>query len=491
MNVKRDDSRRAPKQPRPEVVEPDVKKRKKIDRDKIADELRTPLTLILGPVEQWLKSGGFSDELRRDLEVVQRNGRLLLRHVNNLLDDIQLEARRPRKAPAGSRVFPEPACRYEEVGERAVEELNLVRHPPLRDERTGAAVSLDAPLVLVVDDNPDLNDFEAEILGRKYRVLTAADGHEGLMQALNNLPDLIVCDIMMPRMSGDMMIRRIRRHRDLDDIPILLVTARMDEDFMVRLLQEGVQGYLVKPFSAEELMARAEGLVAEKKRKEELRQLVYGISHDLQEPLRTIAIFIELLAERYKENLNEEAGSYIAHALNGASRMSRMIEDLLAYSRIGTHGKPFGPIPMNEVFDQAIEALQSAVAESGAEISRDDLPVVIGDEGQLAQLLQNLISNAIKYRKREETPRIHVSVDRQGAGWVFGVRDNGIGIEPQFQKRIFVIFQRLHTREEYPGTGIGLALCRKTVEQHRGRIWVESEPGRGATFFFSLPARRD
>lgn len=175
-----------------------------------------------------------------------------------------------------------------------------------------SALPPDAPLVLVVDDNPDMRIFEAGILGRKYRVISAADGAEGLQKALVNIPDLIVSDIMMPRMDGEQMVHELRRHPELADTPIIVITAKSREEFIVRMLQAGIQGYLVKPFSAEELMARAEGLIAEKKRKEELQQLVYAISHDLQEPLRTITNFLEVLAERYKGKLDQDADRYIA-----------------------------------------------------------------------------------------------------------------------------------------------------------------------------------
>ena len=217
----------------------------------------------------------------------------------------------------------------------------------------------------------------------------------------------------------------------------------------------------------------------------DLEQFAYVASHDLQEPLRMVANFTQLLAKRYRGRLDNDADEFIGYAVDGARRMQTMIEDLLAYSRVGTRGKAFEPVDCNEVLGRAVANLQIAIQETGALVSHPHLPIVLGDASQLLQLFQNLISNALKFRSAEP-PRIHVSATYQETGWVFAVQDNGIGISPEYADRIFVIFQRLHTREEYPGTGIGLSVCKKIVERHQGRIWVESQPGQGATFFFSI-----
>ena len=217
----------------------------------------------------------------------------------------------------------------------------------------------------------------------------------------------------------------------------------------------------------------------------ELEQFAYVASHDLQEPLRMVASFTQLLARRYRGQLDKDADEFIGFAVDGATRMQSLINDLLAYSRVGTRGEPFAPTDCGAVLQMALDNLARSVQESGAVITHDPLPTVPGDEVQLTQLFQNLIANASKFGGRE-TPRIHVSAEKQGPQWVFVVRDNGIGIAPEQQERIFMIFQRLHHRSEYPGTGIGLAICKKIVERHGGRIWVESRPGEGATFYFSL-----
>ncbi|HEY9642333.1 MAG TPA: PAS domain-containing protein [Coleofasciculaceae cyanobacterium] len=219
---------------------------------------------------------------------------------------------------------------------------------------------------------------------------------------------------------------------------------------------------------------------------QELEQFAYVASHDLQEPLRAITSYTQLLAKRYQGQLDEKADKYIHYAVDGASRMQRLIQDLLAYSRIGRYELKQQPTNCYAVLDQVVKDLQVAIAESQATIHIEPLPTLLADSGQLAQIFQNLIGNAIKYRG-ESAPVITVSASRQGLEWIFSVQDNGIGIEPQYTERIFGIFQRLHTRREYEGTGLGLAICKKMVERHHGRIWVESQLGQGTTFFFSLP----
>ncbi len=223
---------------------------------------------------------------------------------------------------------------------------------------------------------------------------------------------------------------------------------------------------------------------------QELEHYAYVASHDLQEPLRTISSFSQLLSRRYQGRLDSDADDFIAFIVEGATRMQRLINDLLAFSRIGTRGRPFTAVDCEDALRAAIENLGVAVAESDTTITHDPLPTVRADATQLTQLFQNIIGNAIKFRRPEEPPRVHVSAQRQAAGWQLSVRDNGIGIDPQFFERIFVIFQRLHGRDDYPGTGIGLAICKKIVERHGGRLWVESEPGNSSTFHFTIPDHR-
>jgi PAS domain S-box-containing protein len=220
----------------------------------------------------------------------------------------------------------------------------------------------------------------------------------------------------------------------------------------------------------------------------ELEQFAYVASHDLQEPLRMVASYCQLLQRRYKDKLDEAANEFIGFAVEGASRMQRLINDLLAYSRIGRKGGDPAPLEFSEAVKTALANLEGAIADSGAEIDVGPMPRVVGVPMQLAQLMQNLIGNAIKFRRAEVPPVISVSAIEEDGAWHIAVADNGIGIEPQYLERVFLIFQRLHERNKYPGTGIGLAIAKKVIECHGGRIWIESTPNRGSRFHFTLPS---
>lgn len=219
----------------------------------------------------------------------------------------------------------------------------------------------------------------------------------------------------------------------------------------------------------------------------ELEQFAYVASHDLQEPLRMVAGYVQLLEKRYKGRLDQKADMFIRFAVDGVERMQKLIEGLLAYSRVSRHGAKLGAVDANKVFSQAVSNLSASIRECSAAVTRDELPTVLGDETQLIQLFQNLIGNAVKYRKPETLPQVHISAQREGNYHVFSVSDNGIGIQPEYYDRIFQIFQRLHTQGEYAGAGIGLAVCKRIVERHQGRIWIKSDPGQGSTFFFTVP----
>jgi len=220
----------------------------------------------------------------------------------------------------------------------------------------------------------------------------------------------------------------------------------------------------------------------------ELEQYAYIASHDLQEPLRMISSYLQLLDRRYKGKLDSDADEFIAFAVDGANRMQALIDDLLAYSRVGKHARPFQPVESEQALVQALTNLHMAIQESKAKVSYDPLPTVTADDSQLTQLFQNLIGNAIKFHNKK-MPVVHISAQPGPNEWIFSIRDNGIGIDPGYSDRIFEMFQRLHNRTEYSGTGIGLAICKKIVERHGGRIWVESQPNQGSTFYFTIPIR--
>ncbi len=236
--------------------------------------------------------------------------------------------------------------------------------------------------------------------------------------------------------------------------------------------------------------------ISERKRAEEelirsnqdLQQFAYVASHDLQEPLRNVATCLKMLEQDYKNKLDATADQYINYAVESSVRMKDLILGLLDYSRVATKGKPPGPVNCDQTLGQALINLGSGIAETGAVITHDPLPTISADDTQLLQAFQNLIGNAIKFR-RDDPPRIHVSAVKNKNEWIFSVKDNGIGIESRHLERIFVIFQRLHKRSQYDGTGMGLAIVKKVVERHGGRIWAESEPGVGTTFYFTIPEK--
>ena len=222
----------------------------------------------------------------------------------------------------------------------------------------------------------------------------------------------------------------------------------------------------------------------------ELEQFAYVASHDLQEPLRMVSSYTQLLAKRYRGKLDDDADEFIGYAVDGVTRMQQLINDLLTYSRAGRQDHQQVLVAAGDVLQSAVANLGIAIEESRAAVTQDALPTVSADSTQLALVFQNLIANAIKFRG-EQSPVIRVGAERDGAFWRFAVRDNGISMELQYAERVFILFQRLHTRADYQGTGIGLAVCKKIIERHGGRIWVESEPGHGATFHFTLPAKEE
>jgi len=266
----------------------------------------------------------------------------------------------------------------------------------------------------------------------------------------------------------------------------VVLTAARDSSGLLVGFSEISQDISERKKSEEHLIEK----VAELKRSnDDLEKFASVASHDLQEPLRMVASFTQLLAKRYKGRLDSDADEFIGYAVDGSNRMQSLIKDLLTYSRAGSNGKILREISSADALKTALTGLRATIVESGAEVTQEGLPALTTDDGQLALVFQNLVGNAIKYRSAE-VPRIHVSATKNGGNeWIFSVRDNGMGIEPQYFERIFVLFQRLHGQTEFKGSGIGLAICKKILERLGGRIWVESEPTKGSTFCFALPAR--
>jgi light-regulated signal transduction histidine kinase (bacteriophytochrome) len=285
-----------------------------------------------------------------------------------------------------------------------------------------------------------------------------------------------------------LLARQLRRHLGIEqeeDLPDelrellrVISTTYQQSDEDRRMVERSLS------LTSQELNERNQELA---RSNADLRQFTYVVSHDLQEPLRSVTGYAQLLARRYRGQLDPRADELIEGAVDGARRMQIFIRDLLAYSRIGFDRVQLVPTAMEVIRDHALSNLTAAIEEAGAAIESEPLPVVVGDPNQLVQLLQNLIANSIKFR-RDEPPRVHLRAERDGARWRFAVADNGIGIPDGARDRVFQIFQRLHPMDAYPGTGIGLAIASRIVERHRGRIWIESEVGKGATFWFSLPA---
>jgi PAS domain S-box-containing protein len=318
-----------------------------------------------------------------------------------------------------------------------------------------------------------------ELLGQKVKNIIPEGFAERLIaDALRSAEDALAQQIG----TG---IELTGRRKNGSDFPVEIMLSPLESAEGV-LVTAAIRDISVRKKSEEHLVKTMGEL---KRSNDELQQFAYVASHDLQEPLRMVASYTQLLAKRYKGRLDSDADEFIAYAVDGSTRMQGLVQDLLAYSRAGTNGKALHEISSEDALKEALTNLRATMEESGAIVTHDSLPAITTDDRQLAQVFQNLVGNAIKYRSAE-VPHVHVSATRNGGNeWIFSVRDNGLGIDPQYFERIFILFQRLHGPREFKGTGIGLAICKKMLERLGGRIWVESQPEKGSTFYFALPER--
>jgi signal transduction histidine kinase len=617
----------------------------------VSHELRTPLALIIGPTEKLLASNQLSEFARRDLEVILRNARTLLNHVNDLLDVAKLEAgqmtaqyvetdltdlvrlvashfetvaedknigyildiaeavhsqvdadkfqrvlinllsnalkftpvggrvrctlkvdlerekvllevadsgagirfelreaafERFRQldrgtsrrfggtglglaiardfvelhggtisigdAPEGGALFtveiPRLAPQGLEVNSAAAEESNIkeVAHRMIEEQH----VSFPAPspiaendgraLILVVEDNPDMNRFVCESLSSEYRVDSAKNGKEGLQKALDRKPDLILSDMMMPEMSGAELVRAMRAHPELDSIPVVLLTAKADEELRVTLLREGAQDYVMKPFSVEELRARVGNLVTAKRAEEalkertaqlaganqELESFSYSVSHDLRAPVRRVSGFAKILLEDYAANLPPEAQRHLGSIEAGAQEMAKLIEDLLKFSRLSRQALSKRTFSLHDIIREVLDDLKAEQENRKVEIHITDLPTCEADPSLLKQVFINLLGNALKYTRKREIATIEVGYRNGSQPCVYFVKDNGVGFDMDYADKLFGVFQRLHSSDEFEGTGVGLAIVQRIISRHGGRIWAESTIDQGAIFYFTL-----
>lgn len=376
----------------------------------------------------------------------------------------------------------------------------------IREGPTGPSADARKLRVLLVKDNPlDAELVLAELRHGGFEVecdLVQTD-EEFLERVRAGAYEVVLADYSLPQWSGMEALRMLRREGL--DVPLILVSGSLGEVTAVECIKQGATDYVLKdalarlPVSVRRALEEHEFRKERERTQEELgrkvdelarsnhdlEQFAYVASHDLQEPLRMVAAYTQLLAERYQGKLDEQADKYIQYAVDGATRMQTLIRDLLAFSRAGRQETEFALTDCSVLMEEAMKNLRFPIQESGASVLCGTLPTVSANAAQLRQVFQNLLENALKFRG-PAPPRVEISAEQHGTEWTFSVKDSGIGIASEHAESIFAVFQRLHTRSEYPGNGIGLAICKKVVERHGGRIWMEPQPGQGSTFKFTL-----
>lgn len=359
--------------------------------------------------------------------------------------------------------------------------------------------------ILVIDDTPTNLHLLAQILSEQgYCVRLAPNGALALKSIESTPPDLILLDIRMPDMDGYEVCTTLKANENTRHLPVIFLSALQDTLDKVKAFSVGGADYVTKPFEAAEVLARIEHhLQLQRLQKQlleqneelarsnrELEQFAYVVSHDLQQPLQGIIGFAKFILMKSEESLDNSTKESLNYILDSGWQMQRLIQDLLTYARVSQSQKALEPVDCNVAIAQAINNLQMNILEKQASVKFDSLPTVLGDEIQLIQLFQNLIGNALKFVQADTTPQIQIAVEEEIDEWRFSVRDNGIGIAPENLKCVFEAFKRLNNTRQYPGSGIGLALCKKVVDNHGGKIWIESQVGIGTTFYFTLKSAK-
>ena len=379
----------------------------------------------------------------------------------------------------------------------------------IRESEPSGATKTQIRVLLVEDDAADRDLILSELKKGEFEISSDAAGTaDEFRQKIRAIcPDVVLADYNLGQWRGTDALE-IMREEGLD-IPLILVSGALGDVTAVECIKQGVTDYVLKDSlarlpmalrgalkdkSAREERKRAQESLAEKveelaRSNADLEQFAYVASHDLQEPLRMVAAYTQLLADRYRGKLDEQADKYIHYAVDGAVRMQSLIQDLLAYSRVGRQETTVKSTDCNEILERVVENLRAAIDESAAAVTHGPLPTLMARGSQLQQVLQHLIGNALKFRG-SQTPAIQISATKERSEWIFAVADNGIGISAEYAESVFIIFNRLHTRAEYPGNGIGLAICKKIVERHGGKIQALPREGGGTIFKFTWPAEK-
>lgn len=392
-----------------------------------------------------------------------------------------------------------------QITEPAAPGILAESQPAIADNATKEKAAGNRKLRVLIVEDSDL-DVELAVYALRqdgfapeYDVVKTAASF--IHHVRNHSYEVVLADYSVAGWNGMESVQILRQ--EALDIPVIVVSGALGDLRAVECIKQGAADYVLKDHLPR-LTASVRRALSEKKLRDDLRrdqaelarsnrdleQFAYAASHDLQEPLRMVATYTQLLQERYQGKLDDKADKYIHYAVDGALRMQTLVQDLLAFSRVGRMGHEPRAVDCKLAVESALANLQAAIQETGARVIVEDLPTIRADRPELVQLFQNLIGNAIKFRSTA-APQVRVAAENQGASFVFSVKDNGIGIAPEHADVVFGIFKRLHTHTEYPGSGIGLAICKKIVEQNGGRIWVESQPGQGSTFRFTWPIKQE